>query len=119
MVWMPGTLKVVKSIQQVLLEKFHRGIKLKILIGLFLEAMTFIFGHQIPHWCSLFLQCRYDLIVFTHWNTRIVLPGDHQHWLFDLLDIVHRRDALQKFAHLWIALIAVLDAPQISPVRLG
>ena len=62
-------------LQQKLLQKFYRGIKLKILVLLFPEPVALIFGHQVPHRRTLFLQRFHDLLRFRYRHTRIVFPA--------------------------------------------
>src|SRR5262249_16260943 len=100
-------------LQQILLQKLHRRVKLKVLIHLFPKGVPFVLRHQIPDRRSLLFQRAENLLRFPHRHSRIVLSGHNHHRLLDLLDVVHRRDFFQKFTHLRIALIAILDATQI------
>ena len=59
------------------------------------------------------------MLRLTHRNARIIFSGDDKHRLLDFLDVVHRCNLFQIFAHFRIALVAILDAPQIAPVRFG
>jgi len=41
------------SLQEELLEELDDRVELIILVGLFLEAVAFIFGHDVPDGCTL------------------------------------------------------------------
>ncbi len=105
--------------KQVFLQEFNGDVELIILVGFFLEAVAFVFGHNVPGGGSLLLEGFEDLIAFADRNARIVFAGDDHHGLLDFFDVVHGGDALQKFAHFGIAFIAVFHAAKIAAIRLG
>ena len=54
-----------------------------------------------------------------YWHARVVLTLDDEHRYIDLVDVVHRANALEVCAHLRITLVAVLHPPKIASVVLG
>src|SRR5581483_5990035 len=53
---------------------------------------------------------------FTGWNPRIVLAGNYEYRLSNVLRFVGWCNLFEKFSHLWVALVAILHAPQIFPI---
>src|SRR5215469_17797485 len=78
------------SLQEELLEELDERVELIILVKLFLEAVAFIFGHDVPDGCSALFKSSNDLVAFADGDAGVVLAGNHQHGLLDFCDVVHR-----------------------------
>src|SRR6185295_12047328 len=80
--------------------------------------MAFVIANEVPTRNAVRLDRRGDLVTFADRHARIVLPGDNQDWLGQILDAIHGRDALLVFAHGRIPLISILGAAEVAAVRL-
>src|SRR5215472_8990367 len=69
------------SLQEELLKERDDRVELIILVGLSLEAVAFIFGHDVPDGCSLLFKSSNDLVAFADGDAGVVLAGNHQHGL--------------------------------------
>jgi len=107
------------SLQEEFLKERDGSVELVILVGLFLEAVAFIFGHDVPDGCSLLFEGGNNLVAFADGNARVVLAGNHQHGLCDFLDVVHRGNALEELAHLGVAFVAIFHTAEVATIRLG
>ena len=93
--------------------------KLKILVLFLGEAVAFIIRHQVPHRRSVFANRRRHLLAFVCRHAGIVTPSHDEHGFADLADVVDGRDLLEEGMDFRVALVAILHATQIPPVRRG
>src|ERR1700685_1368038 len=90
-------------LQKIFLQERDRGVELKVRVSLLFVSVSLIVGNHVPHRSSLLLQSGRNLIRFAHRHARIIPASHHQHGFPNLLDVIHRRDPLQKLAHFRIA----------------
>src|SRR5215469_656013 len=65
------------SLQKKFLKELDDSVELIILVGLFLKAVTFVLGHDVPDGCSLLFKGGENLVAFADRDARVVLAGNH------------------------------------------
>ena len=78
--------------------------------------MAFVLGHEVPDGHAALLQGGHHLLGLGPRDAWVVHPLDDEQGLRDLVDVVERGGALHPRPHGGIALVAVLDAPQVLAV---
>src|SRR3712207_6614385 len=104
--------------QQVLLPEHQAGPELVILVRLLRKAMALVLTEQVPGRAALGADRLDDLIGFGGRNPGIVAAGNHHQRDPELIHPSERRDGEQALALAWIALVAILHAPQIAAIAL-
>src|SRR5207249_12245762 len=83
------------------------------------EAVSFVFGEQIPDRHTALARCGHDLLGLGIADAGIVSARDDKQRRLDLLRVVDRRYPGEKFTHGGVALVAVFDAAEIASIALG
>src|SRR5437867_4359008 len=102
--------------QQIAFGEEDRRVELEVLIVLLPEPVTLVSRHQIPDRHAPLLQGGDHLLGFGPGDARIVHSRDDEQRLRDLVHVVERRGALHPRPERGVALVAVLDAPQVLAV---
>jgi len=81
------------------------------------EAVAFVVEDQFPDGHAVVTDLLDDLFGFVDWNARVVFAVKNEQRRFDLLDVVDRRDFLEKVAILGER--AVLGLAEFAPPVAG
>jgi hypothetical protein len=105
--------------EQRLAHEQDRHVELEVGVVLAREAVPFVFRAQIPDAGAVRAHLGDDLLGLRVGNARVVPALDDEQRLGDPGGVGERRDPQHEVAHRRIALVAVLDTPQVAPVALG
>src|SRR5215467_743947 len=81
--------------------------------------MAFVLHHEIPDRYAVFSHRIHNLVGFAARHDGVILPLDDEERPGDGASVVHGGNAFEECAHLRVAFVAILEAPQVLAIGGG